>query len=165
MKARMDNATRTVLEPAVPPTAPPLALDEHGRRPRAPYVELLARSAFSGVTIEGIGPIEGASLLDAEAAWPGQGLPDQIVERAALFHQDAIAVVDVDTVAGVVRAHQAGVELGVRLIGGVELLLDEGPLFLLAESLEGWTHLCEILTDAKRDLEKDDVDHRLDRVL
>ncbi|HEY4220695.1 MAG TPA: PHP domain-containing protein, partial [Myxococcota bacterium] len=159
-KARIDNATRTVLEPATPSTTPVLA-----RGQRSDFVELMARSAFSGITIEGIGPVEGRSLLDAEVAWPGAGLPDEIVERAALYEQDAVAVVDVDTVAGVVRAHSAGRELGVRVIIGCELYLDEGSLVLLAATHAGYAHLCEVLTEAKRDLDKDDVDHRLARVL
>ncbi len=155
----MDPATRTVLEPAAPSTVTPLA------RARSPFVELLGRTAFSGITIEGIGPVEGRSLLDAEAAWPGAGLPERVVERAAVFEQDAVGVADVDTLAGVVRAHAAGKELGVRVVVGCELYLDEGPLALFAEDAAGYARLCEILTEAKRGLDKDDVDHRLSRVL
>jgi error-prone DNA polymerase len=159
MKPRLDPSTRTVLEPARSSSSP----RPEGARSR--FVELVARTAFSGITIEGIGPVDGPSLLHAEAAWPGAGQPEEVVARAALFGQDAIAITDVDTVAGVVRGHAEGKELGVRVICGAELWLDEGPLVLHAATPEGWAHLCEILTEARRDLEKDDVDHRLERVL
>ncbi len=129
------------------------------------FVELCARTAFSGITVEGTGAVDGASLMDAEAAWPGAGLPDEVVARAALLHQDAVAVCDLDTVAGVVRAFSAGREHGVRVIAGAELLLQEGALVLHAASAQGWANLCELLTLAKEGLDKDDVDHRLERVL
>ncbi len=129
------------------------------------FVELCARTAFSGITVEGSGAVDGASLMDAEAAWPGAGLPEEVVARAALLGQDAVAVCDLDTVAGVVRAFSAGREHGVRVIAGTELLLHEGALVLHAATAKGWAHLCEILTLAKEGLEKDDVDHKLERVL
>jgi len=134
------------------------------------FVELCARTSFSGVTIEGYGAVEGRSLLDARAAWPGAGLPDEVVARAALLGQDTVAIADVDTVAGVVRAHAAGRELGVRVIPGCELLLDEGSLVVLPTTPRGWSNLCAILTLARdgtrqRGLDKDDVEHRLDVVL
>ena len=135
------------------------------RNGRSPFIELVARTAFSGITIEGIGAVEGGSLLDAEAGWPGAGLPDEVIARAALFGQDAIAIADVDTLAGVVRAHSAGTEASVRVIVGAELWLDEGPCVLLSETAEGYAHLCEILTEAKRSLQKNDVAHSLARVL
>ena len=129
------------------------------------FVELCARTAFSGITVEGTGAVEGRTLLDAEAAWPGAGQPEEVMARAALLGQDAVAVCDLDTVAGVVRAYSAGREHGVRLIPGVELLLQEGALALHSATPRGWAHLCEILTLAKEGLDKDDVDHRLERVL
>ena len=88
MRPRLDPSTRTVLEPASEPGAP-RPLDA----PPAGFVELFARSTFSGVTIEGLGSVEGASLLDAEDAWPGAGKPEEIVARAALFAQDVVSVV------------------------------------------------------------------------
>src|SRR5688500_6715958 len=109
MRARVDNATRTILEPAPPLNAP--RIDQ--REGRSAFIELVGRTAFSGITIEGIGPVEGRSLIDAEAAWPGAGLPEEVVARAAVLGQDAVAIVDVDTLAGVVRAHSAGKQLGV----------------------------------------------------
>jgi len=168
MRARIDPSTRVVLEPATPLGAPrdSSIRSQHS----ASFVELAARTTFTGVTIEGSGAVEGRTLHDARAAWPGAGQPEEVVARAALFGQDTIAVTDVDTVAGVVRAHTAGLELGVGVIPGVELSLDEGSLTLLPMTARGWANLCAILTIAKdgtleRGVEKDDIEHRLQVVL
>jgi hypothetical protein len=110
VKPRIDPSTRTLLEPA--PTLP-----TPGPLPTSPgrgFVELCARTSFSGVTIEGYGTVDGRSVHDARAAWPGAGLPEEVVTRAAVFGQDTVAIADIDTVAGVVRAHDRGKELGVR---------------------------------------------------
>ena len=163
MKPRIDPSSRLVLEERE-------LLRPSSSSSSSDFVELCARTTFSGITIEGYGAVEGRSLLDARAAWPGAGLPEEVVARAALLGQQAIAVTDVDTVAGVVRAHAAGRELGVRVIPGCELLLDEGSLVLLPIGPRGWSNLCAILTIARdgtlqRGLQKDDVEHRLDVVL
>ncbi len=165
MKPRIDPSTRTLLEPA--PTLP-----TPGPLPASPgrgFVELCARTSFSGVTIEGYGTVGGRSVHDARAAWPGAGLPE-VVTRAAVFGQDTVAIADIDTVAGVVRAHDRGKELGVGVIPGCELLLDEGSLVLLPMDARGWANLCAILTIAKdgtreRGVQKDDVEHRLQTVI
>ena len=125
MKPLIDPGSRMVLEEA--PTLPTPPSSSAGRG----FVELCARTTFSGVTIEGFGVVEGRSTLDARAAWPGAGLPEEVVARAAVLEQDVIAIADLDTVAGVVRAHSAGLERDVRVIPGCELLLDEGSLVLL----------------------------------
>jgi len=145
VKPRIDPSTRTLLEPA--PTLP-----TPGPLPTSPgrgFVELCARTSFSGVTIEGYGTVDGRSVHDARAAWPGAGLPEEVVTRAAVFGQDTVAIADIDTVAGVVRAHDRGKELGVGVIPGCELLLDEGSLVLLPMDARGWANLCAILTIAK----------------
>ena len=163
MKPRIDPSSRLVLdEVQLPPPSPPPATVSG-------FVELCARTTFTGVTIEGYGSVEGRSTLDARAAWPGAGLPEEVVARAAVLGQDAIAIADVDTVSGVVRAHAAGREHGVDVIPGCELLLDEGSLVLLPMTKTGWANLCAILTEAKdgflcRGLSKDDIEHRLDVV-
>jgi error-prone DNA polymerase len=166
VKPRIDPSTRTLLEPA--PTLP-----TPGPLPTSPgrgFVELCARTSFSGVTIEGYGTVDGRSVHDAQAAWPGAGLPEEVVTRAAVFGQDTVAIADIDTVAGVVRAHDRGKELGVGVIPGCELLLDEGSLVLLPMDARGWANLCAILTIAKdgtleRGVQKDDVEHRLQTVI
>jgi error-prone DNA polymerase len=163
VRTRVDPSTRVVLEEA---GAVGPARVGAGER----FVELCARTSFSGITIEGFGAVEGRTTHDARAAWPGAGLPEEVVARAALLGQDTVAIADLDSVAGVVRAHVAGKELGVGVIPGCELLLDEGSLVLLPMTARGWANLCTILTIAKdgtlqRGVQKDDVEHRLQTVL
>ena len=160
MKLRIDPSNQTLLESVPPPPVMP------GRG----FVELCVRTSFSGITIEGYGEVDGRSGHDARAAWPGAGLPEEVVTRAAVFGQDTVAITDLDTVAGVVRAHERGKELGVSVIPGCELLLDEGSLVLLPMDAHGWANLCAILTIAKdgtrqRGIQKDDVEHRLQTVI
>ena len=97
-------------------------------------------------------------------------MPEEVVTRAAVFGQDTVAIADIDTVAGVVRAHDRSKEMGVGVIPGCELLFDEGSLVLLPMDARGWANLCAILTIAndgtrERGVEKDDVEHRLQTVI
>jgi hypothetical protein len=78
----MDPATRTVLEEG--PARLDVPVDIAGRR-GGDFVELFARSTFSGISIDGVA--EG--FARASVAWPGSGTPDQLVERAAVVHADA----------------------------------------------------------------------------
>ncbi len=158
MKLRIDSSVQGPAASTSSPSTP------------STFVELSARTSFSGITIEGYGAVEGRGVLDARVAWPGAGLPEEVVARAHAFGQDTVAIADIDTVAGVVRAHSAGRDLGVEVIPGCELLLDEGSLQLLPMTPRGWANLCRILTIAKdgtleRGVEKDDIEHRLQTVL
>jgi error-prone DNA polymerase len=90
-------------------------------------------------------------------------LPEEVVSHAAVFGQDTVAIADIDTVAGVVRAHDRGKEVGVGGIPSCELLLDEGSPVLLPMDARGWANICAILTIAKdgtrkRGVEKVKVD-------
>ncbi|NBQ14844.1 MAG: PHP domain-containing protein, partial [Proteobacteria bacterium] len=104
----------------------------------APFSELAAMSNFSF--------LEGASH------------PEEIVARAVELGMPAVAIADLHTMAGVVRAHVAAKEHGVQLVVGTRctfaLGLDGEPthleLVLLAESVEGYARLCRLLTLGKR---------------
>ena len=181
MRARIDATTRMVIELPTIVDAPVRDRDA----PPAPFVELCVRTAFSGLTVPATvaahrraagvpgkpGPgqrvVEGPTLAHAARAWPGAGLPDEVAERCAVYGYDAFAIADLDTLAGVVRAWTRAQELGLRLIVGCELWLDEGPLCLHAATADGYRNLCAILTRSKQDgagaflAEKDDVVHRL----
>ena len=132
------------------------------------FVELCARSAFSGVSIVGIVEEHGAR------GWTGSALPEQLAERAAAASSrgqgdvgapQAFAITDLWTLAGVVRAEARARELGVRCIVGCELWLPEGPLVLHAATHAGYSNLCAILTDARQGLEKGSMQIVLDDVL
>jgi error-prone DNA polymerase len=158
-KPIIDSGTRLVVEKA-PPL--PLVPEREQGLPPSPYVELAVRTAFTGLSIAGA--VEGPTVAHAARAWPGASVPEEVADRACLLGYDAFAVADVDTVAGVVRAHSRAKELGLRLIVGTELWLDEGSLLLHAADRDGYTHLCRLLTLAREGLDKGVIDHQLDRV-
>jgi error-prone DNA polymerase len=99
------------------------------------YAELFCRSNFSFC--------EGASH------------PEELVERAAELGLAAIALTDRDGVYGLVRAHKAARERGIRLVSGALVTLRDRPsLVLLVRSREGWSNLCRLLTEGRRDQPK-----------
>ncbi len=78
-----------------------------------------------------------------------------MVYRAAELGYTAIAVTDVNSVAGIVRAHVAAKESGMKLCIGSRLRLSDAPdLLAWAESREGYANLCRLLTRGKRRTEK-----------
>jgi error-prone DNA polymerase len=163
-RARVDPSSRMVLEPApLRSIAAPGAPTEDARP--FTFVELFARSTFSGISIDGVAH----GIGRAASCWPGSGTPEEIVDRAAVLGVDAVAVVDVDTLAGVVRAHKQAKERGLRAIVGCELRLPRGQgggsLVLHAASLAGWSALCRILTDAREGREKGDIRYDFDAVV
>jgi error-prone DNA polymerase len=81
----------------------------------------------------------------------GASNPEELVERAAELGYRALAITDECSVAGVVRAHVAAKELGLKLIIGSEITLADGlRLVLLAQNLRGYELLCELITTARR---------------
>ena len=71
------------------------------------YAELQAMSAFTF--------LEGASL------------PEELVLQAAVLSYKAIAITDVNSVTGLVRAHRAAKNAGIRLIVGTRLRFQDAP--------------------------------------
>src|ERR1700687_5892504 len=61
----------------------------------------------------------------------GASHPDELVYRAAELGYAAIAVTDVNSVAGVVRAHAAAKEVGIKLCVGTRLCFGDGPEVLV----------------------------------
>src|SRR5512137_1946271 len=81
----------------------------------------------------------------------GASHPDELVDEAHRLGLGALALTDRDGVHGAVRAHLKAKELGIRLIIGSEVTLDDGStLVLLAESREGYANLCRISTAGRR---------------
>lgn len=127
-----------------------------------PFVELSVRSSFSGLHIND--EVGGCTYAHGMQGWPGADLPETLVERSFLLGLEAVAITDLDTISGVVRAHRCAKRLGIRCIIGVELLLDEGPLLLHVVSSRGYENLCSILTKAREGLEKGQIAHHLETV-
>ncbi|MGH2873186.1 MAG: PHP domain-containing protein, partial [Solirubrobacteraceae bacterium] len=93
------------------------------------YVELHCHSAFS--------------FLD------GASLPDELAQAAVRLGHRTLALTDHNSVSGSMELAVAGRALGLRVIHGAELDLDDGRhLTLLVADRRGWSNLCRILTHA-----------------
>jgi len=80
----------------------------------------------------------------------GASHPEELVEEAYRLGLPAIALTDRDGVYGIVRAHLKALELGVKLIIGSQITLDDGTsLILLVESHEGYRNLCRLVTKGR----------------
>jgi error-prone DNA polymerase len=77
----------------------------------------------------------------------GASCPEELVHRAAGLGYAALALTDECSVAGVVRAHEAAKETGLKLLIGSEVRLQDGPkLVLLAADRMGYGCLSELIT-------------------
>src|SRR5262245_53416866 len=102
-----------------------------GARATVAYAELHCRTNFSF--------LEGASH------------PHELVEQAAELGYAALAVTDRESVAGVVRAHVAAKEAGVKLVVGTGVTPFDGPpLLLWAVNRAGYGRLTRLLTRGRR---------------
>src|SRR5258707_6214396 len=107
----------------VPIPMPPVS----GARPSVAYAELHCCTNFSF--------LEGASH------------PDELAARAAELGYVALAITDRDSLAGVVRAHVAAKEAGLKLlIGAAVAPVDASPLLLWATDRAAYGCPSEILT-------------------
>jgi error-prone DNA polymerase len=103
--------------------------------PPPPYAELHCRTNFSF--------LEGASH------------PDELVERAAQLGHRALAVTDSNSLAGVVRAHVAAKEIGLKLLIGAEITPVDAPaVVLLATDRPAYGRLSRLITRGRRNAEK-----------
>jgi error-prone DNA polymerase len=86
----------------------------------------------------------------------GASHPEELVETAAALGYEALAITDECTMSGIVRAHTAAKEHGLKkLIIGSELRLRSGrKLVVLAQNRTGYAALCELITRARRAAEK-----------
>jgi error-prone DNA polymerase len=115
----------------LPPHARALATSE----PLPDYAELHCLSAFSFQ--------RGASVAD------------ELFDRAKALGYRALAITDECSLAGIVRAWQAGQRTGLALIVGSEIRVHEGPkIVLLATDMAGYSDLCGLITQARRRAKK-----------
>ncbi len=80
----------------------------------------------------------------------GASHAQELVARAHELGYAALALTDECSVAGAVRAHVEAKKRGLKLLLGSEFLLDGFRLIALARNLQGWGHLCEFITAARR---------------
>ena len=77
--------------------------------------------------------------------------PHELVERAAQLGYSALAITDECSLAGMVKAHVAAKELGIQLIVGSELMLEEGiRLLALVPSRAAYSELSGLISMARR---------------
>ncbi len=85
----------------------------------------------------------------------GASKPEELVARARALDYAALAITDECSVAGVVRAHTAAKEAGLKLIVGTEVHLTCGMrLVVLACNRRGYGKLCRLITRGRRAAEK-----------
>ena len=85
----------------------------------------------------------------------GASHADELIARAVELGYRAIAVTDLNSLAGAVRMHVAAKELGLKLLIGSRLSFTDHPdLFVWVIDRAGYAGLCRLLTLGKRRAEK-----------
>lgn len=86
----------------------------------------------------------------------GASHPEELVETAARLGYEALAITDECSMSGIVRAHAAARDYGLKkLIIGSELTLQSGrKLIVLAQNRNGYAALCQLITKARRAADK-----------
>ena len=85
----------------------------------------------------------------------GASHPDELAVRAAELGYEALAVTDVNSLAGVVRAHVAAKQLGLKLLVGAEVRpIDAPAAVLLAADRASYGRLSRLLTRGRRNAPK-----------
>ncbi|MEO1584334.1 MAG: error-prone DNA polymerase [Planctomycetota bacterium] len=130
----------------LPALAEASARGARGAPAEAPYAELSVTSNFTFLT--------------------GASHPEELVERAAALGYRAVGITDTNTLAGVVRAHVAAEQVGMRLIVGCRLALRGGlGLLVYPTDRASYSRLCRVLTLGKRRAPKGECDLSLHDVI
>jgi error-prone DNA polymerase len=113
---------------------------------------------MSGIRAAGPRTVSGYAALWCKSSFSfleGASHPDEYVETAAMLGLQAVALTDRDGVYGVVNAHRRAQELGVRLLVGSEISIDDGSqIVLLATNRRGYASLCRLVTRGRLRSEK-----------
>ncbi|MBI3927063.1 MAG: error-prone DNA polymerase [Armatimonadetes bacterium] len=85
----------------------------------------------------------------------GASPPEELVERAHALGLPALSITDRDGLYGIVRAHLKARELGIQLIVGSQITLQDGSeLVLLVQDGGGYRNLCRLLSLGRLRCEK-----------
>jgi error-prone DNA polymerase len=85
----------------------------------------------------------------------GASHADELANRAAALGYHALAITDRNSLAGIVRAHQAAKTAGLNLLIGAEITpVDGSPVLLIAMNLAGYRNLSRLITRGRRCAEK-----------
>ena len=80
----------------------------------------------------------------------GASSPEALVTRASELGYSALALTDVCSVAGVVRAHVQAKQLGLTFLPGASFTWPDGwRLVALPQNITGWSALCRLITQAR----------------
>ena len=81
----------------------------------------------------------------------GASSPEELFSAAALLGHQTLAITDLGTVGGMVRAWEAQKATGVRLLPGARVLIDDGRnLLLYPQDRAAWSRLTRLLTIGKQ---------------
>ncbi len=78
----------------------------------------------------------------------GASHPDELIEEAHRLGLTSLALTDRDGVYGIVRAHVRAQELGIHLIIGSQVNIDDGSMIILLAQDRDW--VCESVPAFKR---------------
>ncbi|MBW2109467.1 MAG: PHP domain-containing protein [Deltaproteobacteria bacterium] len=76
----------------------------------------------------------------------GASHPEELVERAWALALPAVAITDRDGLYGIVRAHVKAKALGIHLLIGAQVSLEDGSLIVLIVADGGYHNLCQLLS-------------------
>ncbi len=80
----------------------------------------------------------------------GASHPEELVEQAAHLGIRSLALTDRNGVYGIIRAHHRAQELGVHLVIGSQVTIeDESTIVLLAQNREGYANLCRLVSKGR----------------
>lgn len=89
----------------------------------------------------------------------GASHPEEMVEQAACYGYDSVAITDQNTLAGIVRGHAAAKSNEIRIIPGCRLDLLDGPgLLALPTDINAYSRLSNLLTTGNLRTEKGKCD-------
>ncbi|MEZ5944412.1 MAG: error-prone DNA polymerase [Planctomycetaceae bacterium] len=95
----------------------------------------------------------------------GASHPEELATQAAELGYAAIAITDQNSVAGVVRAHAAAKDAGLKLLIGAEMTpQDAPPVVLWATNRNGYGELCHLITKGRRRAPKGDCQLTFDDI-
>lgn len=93
----------------------------------------------------------------------GASHPNELIEQAAELGYRAIALTDECSLAGIVKAHVAAKECGIKLLVGSFFVLSNGcQLLVIAPSLKAYSELSGFITLARRRAEKGQYQAHID---
>ncbi len=85
----------------------------------------------------------------------GASHPEEVVEESHRLGLESVAITDRDGLYGIVRAHLSARELGMKIIVGAEVSIDDGShIVLLAQDRRGYANLCRLISKGRLRSEK-----------